>query len=513
MMSAFNPNNNLLTPAEWQIKASETLEETGSQYLIIGGIVAGLFAASVTAFPPTGFLIAGWTFYEAYRKTQSANRNEQAIADYGCVAHVLKGDDFRSFRNQVGVEEVMRQLRWASDNGYALSSDALDFLETQSPLLLPQAPNPARIGANTRIRAIDVPSTEVHTVIDAYNAPKSIYFDLIARMASDLCNYLIVGVPGAGKGIIISNALDEIKKRHPGIKIFYLDPKGDEKETGYFVGRVDVLKRAKARTMTPKEVVKWFRDCIKEFEAIAGDKLLVFDEATNVSGKFKAAGTSDLNWFKDVLRGFISCGDSEGLRIWIACQNPHTEALLLDGGLRSQFTAIAIVSAKNLAAYGALISTKFIPQNQKLDGDQIEALSKQSPVSRCFYHGGVNQWHPMPTLQNFSGFDRDTRQLLISDRLPSQTLSKDSLSDVERKELDEAINKLNSGKSFSPESELILEIINGAKLLPISFEAIRKSRRWDGKPPEKQVLLESLQELIVAEKIAGSVDEGYTPLD
>jgi hypothetical protein len=84
---------------------------------------------------------------------------------------------------------------------------------------------------------------------------------------------------------------------------------------------------------------------------------------------------------------------------------------------------------------------------------------------------------------------------------------------VERKELDEAINKLNSGKSFSPESELILEIINGAKLLPISFEAIRKSRRWDGKPPEKQVLLESLQELIVAKKIAGSIDEGYTPLD
>jgi hypothetical protein len=512
-MSAFNPNNNLLTPVEWQIKASETLEETGSQYLIIGGIVAGLFAASVTAFPPTGFLIVGWTFYEAYRKTQQANRNEQAIADYGCVAHVLKGDDFRSFRNQVGVEEVMRQLRWASDNGYALSGDALDFLETQSPLLLPQAPNPARIGANTRKRAIDVPSTGVHTVIDAYKAPKSVDFHLIARMASDLCNYLIVGVPGAGKGIIISNALDEIKKRHPGITLFYLDPKGDEKETGYFVGRVDVLKRAKARTMTPKEVVKWFRDCIKEFEAIAGDKLLVFDEATNVSGKFKAAGTSDLNWFKDVLRGFISCGDSEGLRIWIACQNPHTEALLLDGGLRSQFTAIAIVTAKNLAAYGALISTKFIPQNQKLDGDQIEALSKESPVSRCFYHGGVNQWYPMPSLQNFSGFDRDTRQLLISDGLPPQKLSQDSLSEVERKELDAAINKLNRGKYFSPESELILEIIKAAKALPISFEAIRKSRRWDGKQPDKQVLLESLKELIMAEKIAGSVDEGYTPLD
>ena len=513
-MSAFNPNSNKLTPIEWQNKASEAIEETGSQYLIIGGIVGGMIAASATAFPPTGFLVAGWAFYEAWKKTQATNRNEQAIIDYGCIAHVLRGDDFRAFKNQVGDEEVLKQVRWAQENGYALSGDALDFLEeSRSPLLVSPVPEPKQIGNDTRLNAIDVP-VQVETTIDSYNALKP-DFDLVGRMASDLTNQLIVGVPGAGKGILISNVLSEVKRRHPNVKIFYLDPKGDEKETGYFVGRVDVLKRAKARTMAPKEAIDWFKCCIKEFELIPGDKLLVFDEATNISGKFKTVGGTELKWFQDRLRGFISCGDSEGLRLWIVCQNPHTDALGFDGGLRSQFTPIAIVTAKNLAAYGALQSTKFIPQNQKLDSDLIEALSKESPIGRCFYHGGENQWYPMQRLKNFSGFDRDTRQHISTDYAPPtpSQLSKDSLSDDERQQLDKAINKFNSLSPVSPESELILEIIKAAKTVPISFEAIRKSRRWDGKPPEKTALLNCLNELKRVEKIDGSLDEGYTSLD
>jgi hypothetical protein len=510
-MSAFNPKSNKLTPVEWQTKASETIEETGSQYLIIGGIVAGLFAASATAFPPTGILVAGWCFYEAYRKTQAANRNEEAIALYGCVAHVLRGDEFRSFRNQVGIDEVAKQIQWANDNSYALSSEALDFLETQEKT----PTTPQIIDTDTRLKAIDVSSSPVATVdmvIDIYNAPKSSDFDLIGKMAADVCNHLIVGIPGAGKGVLVSNALEEIKRRSPNIKIFYLDPKGDEKETGYFTGRCDVLKRAKARTMAPTDAAKWFRQCIKEFEALPGDKLLVFDEATNISGKFKSLGGSELRWFQDVLRGFISCGDSEGLRVWIVCQNPHTEALGFDGGLRSQFTPLAIVAAKNLAAYGALISTKFIPQNQKLDGDQIEALSQESPVGRCFYHGGVNQWFPLPELTKFSGFNRDLRQHIVANNQPSQ-LSRDSLSDDERQQLSQAIDKLSNTSNLSPESELILEIIKAAKVLPITFDAIRKSRRWDKKQPDKEALLDWLKELIIVGKIAGSENEGYAPLD
>ncbi|MFB8788640.1 MAG: hypothetical protein U7123_07255 [Potamolinea sp.] len=512
-MSAFNPKSNKLSPVEWQAKASETIEKTGSQYLIIGGIVVGLFAASATAFPPTGILVAGWCFYEAYRKTQVANRNEEAIALYGCVAHVLQGDDFQSFRNQVGALEVEKQIQWANDNGYALSSDALDFLETQEKTPAPTTPQ--IIGTDSRLKAVEVSSSPVATaadmVIDTYNAPNG-SFDLIGRMAADVCDHLIVGIPGAGKGVLVSNALEEIKKRSPNIKIFYLDPKGDEKETGYFTGRCDVLKRAKARTMAPADAAKWFKQCIKEFEALPGDKLLVFDEATNISGKFKSLGGSELRWFQDVLRGFISCGDSEGLRVWIVCQNPHTEALGFDGGLRSQFTPIAIVAAKNLAAYGALISTKFIPQNQKLDSDQIEALSQESPVGRCFYHGGVNQWFPLPELTNFSGFSRDSRQHIVANNQPSQ-LSKDSLSDDERQQLEKAIGKLSHTSHLSPESELILEIIKTAKVLPITFDAIRKSRRWDKKQPDKEALLDWLKELIRVGKIAGAENEGYALLD
>jgi hypothetical protein len=241
-MSAFNPNNNKLTPAEWQIKASETLEETGSQYLIIGGIVAGIFAASVTAFPPTGFLIAAWTFYEAFRKTQSANRNEQAIAEYGCVAHVLRGDEFRAFGNQVGAEEVMCQLKWASDNGYALSGEALDFLETQSPRLLPPAPNtePA-VGQNTRLEALDVPATRVNSVANALvDAGKSM--DIALAMAYIPKSTIIAASPRVGKGFIVALAISELKKIFPDMEIWLIDPKNDPSERYYWT-LIDVDKR------------------------------------------------------------------------------------------------------------------------------------------------------------------------------------------------------------------------------------------------------------------------------
>lgn len=130
-MSAFNPKKKELPAICWQQLAHESVEETssGSQLLIIGGIVGGLLGASMTGFLPTGLLIGGWAFYEAWRRTNALNKNEQAIALHGCIAHVLPKDKLRDFTSQVGQEEVQRQIEWAAENGYSLSSDAEEILE------------------------------------------------------------------------------------------------------------------------------------------------------------------------------------------------------------------------------------------------------------------------------------------------------------------------------------------------------------------------------------------------
>ena len=42
-----------------------------------------------------------------------------------------------------------------------------------------------------------------------------------------------------------------------------------------------------------------------------------------------------------------------------------------------------------------------------------------SPVGRAFFDGKTAQWVPMPRLQNWSGYDRDTRQALPGATVPA----------------------------------------------------------------------------------------------
>jgi uncharacterized protein YgiM (DUF1202 family) len=54
----------------------------------------------------------------------------------------------------------------------------------------------------------------------------------------------------------------------------------------------------------------------------------------------------------------------------------------------------------------------------------------------------------------------------------------------------------------------LLEIIKAATKYPISFESIRKSRKWENTSPDKATLLSALNELS-QEWIRGNEEEGY----
>jgi hypothetical protein len=54
----------------------------------------------------------------------------------------------------------------------------------------------------------------------------------------------------------------------------------------------------------------------------------------------------------------------------------------------------------------------------------------------------------------------------------------------------------------------ILEIIKSATKYPIQFESIRKSRKWENNPPDKDTLLAELKELS-QEWIRGDEKSGY----
>ena len=299
----------------------------------------------------------------------------------------------------------------------AIQQERPQFVVNQEPKTIgsdvifgrqPEQKKIGEIGSDTKLKAFSTTPKKLSDAdIQVYEPPTSQDFDVVERMGRDATSHLIVGVPGAGKGLLISNAIASIKEHHPEITTFYIDPKNDPKETGYFSNGVDFIRRADARTMSPSACIEWVKECIREFEAIPRNKLLILDESTLISSKFKLGKESD--WIKDRLLGYASAGDSIDLWIWIVAQNAHVDDLGISGGVRSQFVPIALISAKNIAALGALMATQFIPKNQKLSTDEVEEILKKSEVNRAIYHGGVNEWFPAKRLPNPSGYDRDSR--------------------------------------------------------------------------------------------------------
>ncbi|BAB78148.1 hypothetical protein DSM107007_47440 [Nostoc sp. PCC 7120 = FACHB-418] len=292
-------------------------------------------------------------------------------------------------------------------------------VEDKTVTIIPsaQAPSISNPSLGTVVSSYEpTPTAIVNTEISTYTSKPQRQYDLIGHIAKKVTNMLWVGVPGSGKGITISNAIDAIKRSHRGIHIFYIDPKGDEKETGYFTGRVDTLKRAKILEMSPIEAVKWVKDCFAEFQLITGDKLIILDEGTAVCSKFKNA-KNEIGWLKDKIISYCSCGDSSGWHFWIVVQNPHTDDLGISGGLRSQLTSVALVHPDNVPAYNAMIATQLIPSDRKITSTQVMEIAAQSPVGRAVYYGGLNEWFPMQLLQNFSGYDRDNKKFLDTPKI------------------------------------------------------------------------------------------------
>lgn len=248
--------------------------------------------------------------------------------------------------------------------------------------------------------------------------------NLAQVVAADLRNTLTVGVPGSGKGLFISNALGYVQARGD-TTVFYLDPKNDEKETGYFEGRVNKLYRLDDGIVdsTPESTRKWLGDCLSDYEKfkVTADKprkLIVVDELTAVMEALEELGSKDLKWFKRKINTYVASGDSRGITFWGIAQNGHNTGVGMDGGEKSQLTPIALVSVKQLSASQGLQKADFIPSDKKLSSDEIKEICSLSEIGRAIFHGGLNQWFPMPTLPNPSGYDRDNRTF-IQERSPS----------------------------------------------------------------------------------------------
>ncbi len=476
-MSRFQVKKVDKSPEEWEAIAFRASAETGLQWKIAFGLVIAAITTAATT-PVTGVLVLAYTIYSGLKVAGNSERNQKAVRDYGCVAQILSEQDFQDYVEQVGEAEILKQLSYAESRGWELSPHADEYLEGREhtiKVLPPQAQNTeSHVAISRNHNSLVVGSSNTEIIKFERRSP-----DLVDSVAKDIKNSLFVGVPGVGKDYFVANVLDRVKST-PGSTVFFVDPKDDPKETGYFDGRVDFLYRLNILESTPTDTSAWLAACLREFDSYdpgTGIKLLVLNELAFLN-KTLSGVKGALNWLSSKMVGYSSSGDSRGIKLWVITQNVHKADLGLSGGTTSIFTPYVIISESQLSASEQVLRAQIIPSDQRKTSDQLQSFCKDSPVKRAIFHGALNSWYPMPELPNLCGYDRDKRKYLDTRNSKSNSQSAIMIEKLERttqKTIDDFIcEDLKSPERLAELKTAIINLIkqSGHKGLMYKFSEV-----------------------------------------
>jgi len=499
-MTRFNPDADLRPIEEWEELAQRAAVETGASWRILSGIVAGGVGFALS-FELLGIVAGGYLCYSAYERLRRSGQDLKAIRDFGCVAHLLHEQEFRSFVKQFGDKEVLQQVDFAIKRNWNVSSFARNWLKTyhHQPI---QDKQPVR-EFNQNHQTPFPNNTTTQTQL--YDPTQNNQIDIISELSDRVSNIFIVGIGGSGKGMLLANALREVKRKHPDKKIFLINGKVDDKEFGYFDGVVDVEKKLHCESAKPQTVAAWFDAAISEFDDFAvqhNGALLVIDEGTIIGARLKTAKCTALT---DKLIGITSCGGSSGKNVWFVAQTPFVGANGSDVSSISQLTPVVLVNSTNLSVVD---NWKRASLFKKFDTEEIAELVEQSECNRAVYFGKTAQWYSMPKLINYSSFNRDSGEIVGDKKTPQKTIIQ---------QLEDSFNSDTNAQKIEEiplpvKAQIALTIIQNCQNPPVKFDAIRKSREWSRNQldnPSSSQVKKILSFLIVQELIDGSESEGY----
>ncbi|MGI8502063.1 MAG: type IV secretory system conjugative DNA transfer family protein [Hassallia sp.] len=444
-MTRFNPEKTSKTPEEWSAIALNATKDNHLQWNVIGGLILGALAASA-ASPLTGGLVAAYFLWDSWKKAGEIQRNQAAIAGLGCVAQVLDGDDFADYTRQAGKDAVFAELKFATGRGLALSAAAADFLEESHSPPTPPTSKSLMATAKTLLEKAGL-QVEFQTDADTYDPTASAKIDILGEMTQRIGNTIVIGIPGSGKGMLISNALRIAKRKHPNLKVFVIDPKNDPKEAGYF-NSCDVLKSFACMDAKPSVVAAWTEDCFNKYSEYAQQNertLLIVDEGTMLGNKLQQAKSTLL---VDKLTSYTSGGDSAGRNVWFLMQSPYVGGASLNLSTTSQMTSIVIAFSENIGALDQWKGSKIF---KNLSLDTVRDLVKVSPIGRAIYYGKTGEWYTMPELENHSGYNRDKREYLPPFTPQNNTPSSNSEA---VKKLESSLDINEQGTTIQPQNEL-----------------------------------------------------------
>ena len=411
----------LASYAKEETKCWDSTESVSSAGFWVGMVAGGAAFLAVDA-GPLGMAIGGVV-------AAVGSGGSWFLKDTAERVGALRRTEFELHRNH----PWLRERLWQLAEGGATSAE---IVATYDRMLFHMFANGIPVDGNTFAGSLTIDKPVFAELPQAQSANKMVaaapsmqhIVSPVWNPAQDLGenpqSALIVGVPGSGKGMMISNAIRVLKAKNPNLKVFVIDPKASPKEKGYWTSIADDYRAFSLKNCEdPDEGAAWLLQCMDAFRRMPSPKLCIFDELMTAATELELADSKlkALPKLKKFVVGLVGQGDSEDEWLWAMTQSPQVKDLGMSGGVRANLRVIGLVSPKNMTAVEALVSTQLIP---KPDGgmDELRSIMAASPVGRAVFDGKIARWLPMPKLENHSGYDRDNRSPSLAQVKPTGNL-------------------------------------------------------------------------------------------
>ena len=129
--------------------------------------------------------------------------------------------------------------------------------------------------------------------------------------------------------------------------------------------------------------------------------LLICNEGTLIRAKCKR--------HIDVVVGLVSSGDSREKYAWKAGQSARIDDLGINGAARYRLRPLIIGLQGEEMQVEAVLAAKFVADTAR-NLPEVKTQMARSPVKRAWCDGQF--WYAMPQLENYAGYDRDSREYL-----------------------------------------------------------------------------------------------------